>query len=132
MNVSNKRSRSRSRSAVLAMKIGVSALILASIASPAFAAGWIDAANRIKELGDAVIVTITVLCGAGGVGAIGYAGKLLMKKSGDRGDDVEWSKIGYAVLAGAFLLSVAFVAVTTVETLGGSSSNVNSKLRGTP
>lgn len=63
-----------------------------------------------------------------GVGAIGYAGKLLVKKAGDRGEDVEWSKIGYAVLGGAFFLSVSFVAFQTIETLGGSGSDMGKKI----
>ena len=94
-------------------------------ATSSFAAeGWLKAANNITALGNAAVIAITVLCAAGGVGAIGYAGKLLMKKAGDRGDDVEWGKIGFAVLAGAFLLSVSFIATTTVETLGGSTSEI--------
>lgn len=94
------------------------------LAENATAAGWATAANNIKDLGNSAAIAITALCMAGGIGAIGYAGKLLLKKSGDRGDDVEWSKIGYAVLGGAFLLSVGFIAMTTVETLGGSSADI--------
>ena len=90
-----------------------------------------SAAGGINQMGENVgqavntfIWVAVALCALGGVGAIGYAGKLLLKKSGDRGEDVEWSKIGIAVLGGAFLLSVTLIATLTVETLGGSSSDI--------
>ena len=83
---------------------------------------WTTAAGNITQFGNALVTAITVLCAAGGVGAIGFAGKLLLKKSGERGDDVEWSKVGYSTLAGAFLLSVSFIAATTIDTLGGTSA----------
>lgn len=99
-------------------KLAVVAVLL--LAGSAHAAGWTKVAANITELGDAVVTVIIALCAVAGIGAIGYAGKLLLKKSGDRGDDVEWSKIGYSVFAGACLMSVAFLAGTSVETLGGS------------
>lgn len=100
------------------------------LADPAMAVGtgWTAAADNVKSFGNTAIGAMIALCAVGGVGAVGYAGKLLLKKSGDRGDDVEWSKIGYAVLGGAFLLSIAFIATSTIETLGGDTSNVNSKV----
>ena len=94
----------------------------------ASAAGWNQAATNIGDLGKTLVDSMVVLCGVGGVGAIGYAGKLLMKKSGERGEDVEWSKIGYATLAGAFLLSVSFIALNTVSTLGGDQSSIGAKI----
>lgn len=111
-----------------ASRIAVLAAVL-MIAGTAHAVGWTAAATNITEFGNALVLAIVVLCAAGGVGAIGYAGKLLLKKSGERGDDVEWSKIGYATLAGAFLLSVAFIAGTTVETLGGDKDKIGETIK---
>ena len=112
---------------IVLMALG-SCLLLAGYANAA-AGGWEKTAGNITDFGHALVTAITVLCAAGGVGAIGFAGKLLLKKSGERGDDVEWSKVGYATLAGAFLLSVAFIALTTVETLGGSSNDVGGSIK---
>lgn len=95
----------------------------------AHAAGWTTAATNVTEFGNAAVLAIVVLCAAGGVGAVGFAGKLLLKKAGERGDDVEWSKIGYATIAGAFLLSVAFIASTTVETLGGQKDDIGGTIK---
>jgi hypothetical protein len=107
-----------------AVKVLGAVTLVATAGSVSAATGWSNAAGNITEFGTALVTSITVLCAAGGVGAIGYAGKLLMKKSGDQGEQVEWSKIGYATLAGAFLLSVSFIASTTVETLGGTSADI--------
>lgn len=105
----------------LAAFVGLFAVLAASSAN---AAGWLTAATNISDFGTAAVKAIVILCAVGGVGAIGFAGKLLLKKAGERGDDVEWSKVGYAVLGGVFLLSISYVASTTVETLGGSSTDI--------
>lgn len=110
-------------------KASAVALLMMTASAVMAQAGWEKAATQVTSLANVVVVTITVLCAAGGIGAIGYAGKLLMKKAGDRGEDVEWSKIGYAVLAGAFLLSVSFVATTTVETLGGTKDSIGTVIK---
>ena len=106
----------------------VSFIAIAGSACAAAGTGWEGVATRLASLANVAILAITALCAAAGVGAIGFAGKMLMKKAGDRGDDVEWSKIGYSLLAGAFLLSVSFIASTSVETLGGDSSNMGKAL----
>lgn len=102
----------------------ITSTALLLVAGSAHAVGWTTAANNISDLGTAAVTAIVILCAAGGVGAIGFAGKLLLKKGGERGDDVEWSKVGYATLAGAFLLSISYIATTTVETLGGNSAEI--------
>ena len=98
--------------------IGLSLVLV----EPALAAGWESAATNVKGFADTAVKAMVALCAVGGVGAVGYAGKLMLKKAGDRGDDVEWSKIGYAVLGGAFLLSIAFVASTTIDTLAPNAT----------
>lgn len=66
-----------------------------------------------------------------GVGAIGWAGMEMLKKSKDRGgDDVSWSGIGLKFIAGALLVGVTVTTDTMRETvLGGSGTtstiNVN-------
>lgn len=90
--------------------------------------GWTKAMNNIGDFSVSGTTSLIFLCALGGVGAIGYMGKLLLKKGGDRGDDVEWSKIGYAALGGAVLLAVSLIAATTVETLGGSANDIGKKI----
>lgn len=90
--------------------------------------GWTKMMNNVGDFSMSGTTALIFLCALGGVGAIGYMGKLLLKKGGDRGDDVEWSKVGYAALGGAVLLSVSLVAATTIETMGGSASDIGKKI----
>jgi uncharacterized membrane protein YwzB len=87
-------------------------------------AGWVDGFRNVGTLAQVAITTLIGLCALAGIGAFAYAGKLLLKKGGDRGDDVEWSKIGYATVAGVFLVAISWVALQSVETLGGSASDI--------
>lgn len=113
-----------------AKQFAISALMMAATAAQAQSSGggWKQVGQNLGDVGNMFIWAIIVLCGVAGVGAIGFAGKLLLKKSGDRGDDVEWSKIGYATLAGAFFLSVTYIATLTVETMGGSQSTMGKSI----
>lgn len=125
--MSNLKSGLSSRTAAISTAVTLAMLSDAAIA----ATTWTTAAKNVTEFGNSAVLAIVVLCAVGGAGAIGFAGKLLLKKSGERGEDVEWSKIGYATLAGAFLLSVSFVASTTIDTLGGNSASDIGKSIGT-
>lgn len=87
-------------------------------------AAWSTAVGNGKLLTQGLVTLLTGLCALAGVGAFAFAGKQLLKKGGDRGDDIEWSKIGYAVLAGVFLIAVAWVALQSVETMGGAGSDM--------
>jgi len=87
-------------------------------------AGWIDAVRNITTLMQGGAVALTAICGVAGIAAFAYAGKLLWKKGGDRGDDVEMSKVGWAMVAGVFLVAIAWVALQSVETLGGSAGDI--------
>lgn len=109
-----------------AKRVAISALMMAAVTAHAQTSGggWKGVGNNLGDLGNTMIWAVIVLCGVAGVGAIGFAGKLLLKKAGDRGDDVEWSKIGYATIAGAFFLSVTYIATLTVETMGGSQNTM--------
>lgn len=94
------------------------------LTSGAANAAWTTAFTNLTALTQQGATLIVGLCALGGVGAFAYAGKQLLKKSGDRGDDVEWGKIGYAVVAGVFLVAVAFVALQSVETMGGGAGDM--------
>lgn len=106
-----------------------SALALSLIASSGAAnAGWATAVGNVTSLTQGLVTALVGLCGLAGVGAFAFAGKQLLKKGGERGDDVEWSKIGYAVIAGVFLIAVAYVALQSVETMGGSASDMGKSI----
>ena len=100
------------------------ALSLLGMSSLSAHAAWGTAVTNITTLTQGLVTAVVALCALAGVGAFAFAGKQLLKKSGDRGDDVEWAKIGYAVLAGVFLVAVAYVALQSVETMGGSAGDV--------
>lgn len=91
--------------------------------------GWTKSVNNIGDLGQAIVNTLIILCGVGGVAAFAFAGKQLMKKAGDRGDDVEWAKIGYSTLAGVFLIAIAWVALNSVQTLGADESAIGKQIQ---
>ena len=99
----------------------------------AFAAGWTNVLDgNIRQLGQSVIGVLIMAGVVGGIAAILYGGKLWWDKANNRtGDDVKAMSIVFSMVAGAFMLALSFVAVTTVETLGGSQSDVGdtSKIR---
>ena len=99
----------------------------------AFAAGWTNVLDgNIRQLGQSLIGVLIMAGVVGGIAAILYGGKLWWDKANNRtGDDVKAMSIVFSMVAGAFMLALSFVAVTTVETLGGSQSDVGdtSKIR---
>lgn len=108
--------------------LAVVSVLFAASAYAQSSGGWTGSVNKIGEFGQAVINALIILCAVGGVGAFAYAGKLLLKKGGDRGDDVEWSKIGYSALAGVFLMAISWVALNSIETMGGGEGDIGKKI----
>lgn len=114
------------------LKTGQFARVLAiaalAIGATSANAAWDQGVTNVTNLAQLLVIALTGLCALAGVGAFAFAGKQLLKKAGDRGDDVEWSKIGYAVLAGVFLIAIAWVALQSVETLGGGQGNIGTSI----
>ena len=108
----------RGRTATCALTIGL------LVASGAANAAWNTALTSILGLTQLGVTVALALAALGGVGAFAYAGKLLLKKGGDRGDDVEMGKVGWSVLAGVFLLALAYVALQSVESMGGGAGDI--------
>ncbi len=94
--------------------------------SRAEAAGWSTGVNNVKNLGQEVAGMLVYVFFAAGIGAFGWAGKKLWDKGQEgRGDDIKAMHILWPMVGGAFLMALGWVANTTVETLGGSSTSTN-------
>lgn len=112
-----------------AARLVLAPLVMVMASESASAQGLITMVKNFGELGNNLIATMIILAGVGGVGSFIYAWKLLMKKSGDRGDDVEYGKIGLAVVAGVIGLCIAAVAAMSIETAGASASDIGKGIR---
>lgn len=102
------------------------ALVLAAAEShDAFAqAGWATAATNVQSLAQLIANVAVWVCFAAGVVAFGYAGFKLWEKSEDRAD-VKTKHWLFPMLGGAFLVAIGYVALLTVQTLGGSAANMH-------
>jgi hypothetical protein len=108
---------------------GIAAVLsLAFSIAPAHAQGMINMANNMTRFFQ--VATQVVIAGGvlGGIGVIGWAVSQMIKKGGDRGEDITWMSIGLKFVGGAFLLALSWVGVSVLETLGGNSSNVGGRI----
>lgn len=107
----------------------VAGLSLVLVADMAFAqsggtGGWATAFGNLTTLAKIGMGTVIAAFGFGGLASLGYGLNLLLKKGGDRGDDIEWKRIAYTMIAGSLMLALGWVAVQTVLTLGGSQGDI--------
>lgn len=86
--------------------------------------GWVKFINNLTSIGTAGATAVTALCFLLGLAAIGFGGKLLWDKGGERGEDIKMGRIVFTILGGTILVALGFVAQTTVQTMGGQSSDV--------
>ena len=112
-----------------ARKALVLGLALVLVSSNAVAASWTSVLQgNVTPLMEALVTILVALGVVGGLGAFLYGGKLWWDKANNRtGDDVKAMSIVYSMVGGAFLMALAFVGSTTVETLGGSASDIGKK-----
>ncbi len=113
-----------SRLQTLRIVAAVSLILMADMASAQSAGGWVTAFTNLGTLAKVGITMVLALFGFGGVATLGYSVTLLLKKGGDRGDDIEWKRIGYTMVAGSLMLALGWAAVQTVLTLGGSAGDI--------
>ena len=98
------------------------ALMALSVGVHAAGNGWSDGVGKVSTLGGQVANMLVYVFFAGGVGAFGFAGKKLWDKGQEgRGDDIKAMHIIWPMVGGAFLMAIAFVASTTLDTLGHSA-----------
>ena len=91
-----------------------------AFAPSAEAQGFTAAAANMTTLFKAASIAIIAGGVVGGLGAVGMGLAALIKKGGDRGDDVTWVSIGYKIFGGACLMVLGWIGGTAIETLGGS------------
>lgn len=96
----------------------------ADLALAAGGGGWITAVNNVTTLGTGTGRAITAVCFALGLAAIGYGGKLMWDKGGERGEDIKIGRIIFTIVGGTVLVALGFFAEQTVGTLGGSTSDI--------
>lgn len=100
-------------------------VIIAGESHDAFAqAGWATAATNIQNLAQLIANVAVWVCFAAGVVAFGYSGFKLWEKSEDRAD-VKTKHWLFPMIGGAFLVAIGYVALLTVQTLGGSAANLH-------
>lgn len=96
----------------------------------AMAAGWEGGVGNVQTLMTKVANMLVYVFFAAGVAAFGFAGKKLWDKGQEgRGDDIKAMHIIWPMVGGAFLMGIAFVAGTTLETLSaGNTTTIAPKL----
>lgn len=112
-----------------ALKIyGAVAFGLMSLSGSAHAAGFLDIFRNLTDVAYGAAIFFTAAGFVGGIGAFLYAGKLLLDKAGQNGEQVEMTRIFWSLIGGSVLVAIGFIALKGVETLGGSSSNVGQQV----
>jgi hypothetical protein len=87
-------------------------------------AGWIDGMNNVATLGNTGKTAAIAVFGFVGLCAVGYGGKLLWEKGGERGEDIKASRIVFTLVGGAVMMALSYIALQSVETLGGSAADM--------
>lgn len=103
---------------------------LSSVATQTTASGgWSNAVRNIAELSKATGGMLIYVFVAVGIGALGFAGyKFWEKGNENRGDQVKVMHILWPMIGGACCLALAWVATTTVETLGGGAGDIGRQI----
>ncbi len=104
------------------------ALLGMSAAAMAQGAGWERMFTNLTSLGKTGATAVTALAFLAGLVALAYAGKLLWDKGGERGEDIKMGRIVFSIVGGTVMLALSFVAVQTVETLGGQQSDIGTPI----
>jgi hypothetical protein len=120
----------RMNGAMVRVAVGVMALLPAGAfaQTTTSAPGWGTAVTNTGELFDDLQVAGLILCTLVGVIAFITCGFLIWKKSKpEHARDVQMSHIIWAAVAGTFFMSISLIILNSVETIGGSSSNIGSR-----
>lgn len=98
--------------------------VMAMTSAPAHATGWTATMNNFTAMARAAIPAVTIVLFVVGLAAIGYAGLLLRDKGGERGEDIKFSRIVYTAIGGAVCMTLGFIALQTVQTIGGGTGDL--------
>lgn len=93
------------------------------------AQGFVNTATNFTSLFGAVGTAIIAGSVVAGLGAMGVGISQMIKKGGDRGDDITWMSIGLKVFGGALLMVLGWLAGTAVETVGGSRGSIGASYK---
>lgn len=80
-------------------------------------------ANNFKSVFDSVALVIKAGGVVGGLGCIAWGISEMMKKGGDRGDDITWMSVGYKVFGGAMMMVLGWVASAALGMFGASTAS---------
>jgi len=118
------------KSGYIKLLSGLTALSFSGLAmAQAADTGWTKMFSNLTTLGKTGATAVTALAFLAGLVAIAYGGKLLWEKGGERGEDIKMGRIVFTILGGTMLVALGFVATTTVETMGGGSTNIGSEIK---
>ena len=120
------------KSGYIKLLSGLTALSFSGLAMAQAAgagSGWERMFANLTTLGKTGATAVTALAFLAGLVAIAYGGKLLWDKGGERGEDIKMGRIVFTILGGTMLVALGFVATTTVETMGGGSTNIGSEIK---
>jgi len=123
-------------SAVMRMVRGASLMVAlagaggAALAqTPGTGSGWNALFANLITIGKTGATAVTALAFLIGLVAIGYGGKLLWDKGGERGEDIKMGRIIFTIVGGTILVALGFIAATTVETMGGSATQIGTEVK---
>lgn len=91
--------------------------------------GWNALFANLITIGKTGATAVTALAFLIGLVAIGYGGKLLWDKGGERGEDIKMGRIIFTIVGGTILVALGFIAATTVETMGGSATQIGTEVK---
>ena len=92
------------------------------------AGGVVKAGNNLLLAFQVIVLVLTAAAAIGGLGCFVVVGKNLLKKGGERGEDVEIGKQMWIALGGVVLLGLTAIGVMAVETLGFSAGDIGKTL----
>jgi len=94
--------------------------------APAFAqTGWMRGVKNTSDLAQAGITLVVYIFLLLGLIAFGSAGKALWDMSKGRDEEINvGKKVVLPIIGGAFMVAIWYVGLNSVETLGGSSSDI--------
>ncbi|MDL5034297.1 hypothetical protein QRD43_20515 [Pelomonas sp. APW6] len=109
---------------ILAVKREALGAFILMMSARAHAGGLLDLITNFTALFNAAKVAVVALFGVVGLVAIGYGGKKMWDKGGERGDDVKMTQIIYPILGGTICLAITYFGVLTLITAGGSAADM--------
>ncbi|TXI24227.1 MAG: hypothetical protein E6Q67_03135 [Roseateles sp.] len=109
---------------ILAAKREALGVFILMMSARAHAGGLLDMVTNFTSLFNALKIAVVALFGVVGLISIGFGGKKMWDKGGERGDDIKMTQIIYPILGGTICLAITYFGVLTLQTAGGSAADL--------